>query len=263
MVKYTFPGSIPHINFHHWAAGVPLATSIAHKGALAGAQVMAAAIVECLKNPGDRRGSETHLQGRARRRRIPPPAAASPEAPGQSQPRHHGEIPASHGRAPVPEGEADVPLTRLRAFNRRDQGVSPPPTPSSSACSARPAMLIIDAILSDGFLSAASELRCPPSRRGLAMRRRTFMAGFSSTLLWPAWARAQQPAAQQRSLPVVAFIGALSPETSVRYLDEFRRGLGELGYVEGRNVVISYHWLKGDYDVFPRSCRIWFVSASQ
>ncbi len=37
----------------------------------------------------------------------------------------------------------------------------------------------------------------------------------------------------------------------MRYLDEFRRGLGELGYVEGRNVVISYHWLKGDYDVLP------------
>jgi len=51
MVKFHFPGSIPHVNFHHWAAGVPLATSIAHKGALAGAKVMAAAIVECLKNP--------------------------------------------------------------------------------------------------------------------------------------------------------------------------------------------------------------------
>jgi aminobenzoyl-glutamate utilization protein B len=51
MVKFYFPASIPHINFHHWAAGVPLATSIAHKGALAGAKVMAASIVECLKNP--------------------------------------------------------------------------------------------------------------------------------------------------------------------------------------------------------------------
>jgi len=51
MVKFCFPASIPHVNFHHWAAGVPLATSIAHKGALAGAKVMAAAIVECLKSP--------------------------------------------------------------------------------------------------------------------------------------------------------------------------------------------------------------------
>src|SRR5215470_4500671 len=51
MAKFYFPGSIPHVNFHHWAAGVPLATSIAHRGALAGAKVMAVAIVECLKNP--------------------------------------------------------------------------------------------------------------------------------------------------------------------------------------------------------------------
>jgi aminobenzoyl-glutamate utilization protein B len=51
MVKFYFPGGIPHINFHHWAAGVPLATSIAHKGALAGAKVMAACVVECLKSP--------------------------------------------------------------------------------------------------------------------------------------------------------------------------------------------------------------------
>jgi aminobenzoyl-glutamate utilization protein B len=51
MVKFYFPASIPHINFHHWTAGVPLATSIAHKGALVGAKVMAAAIVECLRTP--------------------------------------------------------------------------------------------------------------------------------------------------------------------------------------------------------------------
>src|SRR6202043_1123187 len=51
MAKFIFPGSLPHVNFHHWGAGVALATSIAHKAALAGAKVMAAAIVECLKNP--------------------------------------------------------------------------------------------------------------------------------------------------------------------------------------------------------------------
>lgn len=51
MVKFYYPANIPNINFHHWAAGVSLATSIAHKGALAGAKVMAASIVECLKNP--------------------------------------------------------------------------------------------------------------------------------------------------------------------------------------------------------------------
>jgi aminobenzoyl-glutamate utilization protein B len=51
MAKFYYPANIPNINFHHWAAGVALATSIAHKGALAGAKVMAAAAMQCLKTP--------------------------------------------------------------------------------------------------------------------------------------------------------------------------------------------------------------------
>jgi aminobenzoyl-glutamate utilization protein B len=51
MVKFYYPANIPNINAHHWAAGVALATSIAHKGALAGAKVLAASLVECLLRP--------------------------------------------------------------------------------------------------------------------------------------------------------------------------------------------------------------------
>jgi aminobenzoyl-glutamate utilization protein B len=51
MVKFYFPGNVPNINFHHWAAGVALATSIAHKGAVAGAKVFAAAVTQCFSNP--------------------------------------------------------------------------------------------------------------------------------------------------------------------------------------------------------------------
>jgi aminobenzoyl-glutamate utilization protein B len=76
MVKYYFPASIPHINFHHWAAGVPLATSIAHKGALAGAKVMAAAVVECLKDPAivadAKRTFKEELAGTDYRPLLPP-----------------------------------------------------------------------------------------------------------------------------------------------------------------------------------------------
>lgn len=50
MVKLYFPATIPNISFHHWAAGVPLATSIAHKGAVAGAKVMSASLMECFSN---------------------------------------------------------------------------------------------------------------------------------------------------------------------------------------------------------------------
>src|SRR5262245_6435729 len=49
--RVTFPGNIPGIPFHHWAAGVAPATSIAHKGAVAGAKVLAASVVDFLTNP--------------------------------------------------------------------------------------------------------------------------------------------------------------------------------------------------------------------
>jgi aminobenzoyl-glutamate utilization protein B len=51
MAKFYFPSNIPNISYHHWAAGVALATSIAHKGALAGSKVLAASLIEIFLNP--------------------------------------------------------------------------------------------------------------------------------------------------------------------------------------------------------------------
>jgi aminobenzoyl-glutamate utilization protein B len=51
MAKFYFPANIPNINFHHWAAGVALATSVAHKGAVAGAKVLSASLIEIFCNP--------------------------------------------------------------------------------------------------------------------------------------------------------------------------------------------------------------------
>jgi aminobenzoyl-glutamate utilization protein B len=49
--RVTFPSNIPNIPNHHWAAGVAPATSIAHKGAVAGAKVLAASVVDFLTDP--------------------------------------------------------------------------------------------------------------------------------------------------------------------------------------------------------------------
>jgi aminobenzoyl-glutamate utilization protein B len=51
MVKFYFPSNVPNINFHHWAAGVALATSIAHKGAVAASKVVAGSVIECFRDP--------------------------------------------------------------------------------------------------------------------------------------------------------------------------------------------------------------------
>jgi putative tryptophan/tyrosine transport system substrate-binding protein len=78
------------------------------------------------------------------------------------------------------------------------------------------------------------------------MRRRDFIAGIGSTVFPPAVARAQRSA-----LPVVAFVMPALRDTSARYVAAFREGLGEIGYAEGRDVTIEYHWLEGQYDGVP------------
>src|SRR5258706_1930111 len=47
----TFPSNRPGVYYHHWSAGVSLATSIAHKGAVAGAKAMAASAVDLFLDP--------------------------------------------------------------------------------------------------------------------------------------------------------------------------------------------------------------------
>jgi putative tryptophan/tyrosine transport system substrate-binding protein len=78
------------------------------------------------------------------------------------------------------------------------------------------------------------------------MRRRDFIAVVSGAAAWPLSVRAQQPA-----IPVVAFLHAASLETDVRGLAEFRKGLSEIGYVEGQNVMIEYRSAEGQADRLP------------
>ena len=76
------------------------------------------------------------------------------------------------------------------------------------------------------------------------MKRRDVIALLGSAAAWPLVARAQQPA-----MPLVGFLGTSSANFPT--LEGFRRGLGEAGFVEGRNVTIEFRFTEGRYDRLP------------
>jgi putative ABC transport system substrate-binding protein len=79
------------------------------------------------------------------------------------------------------------------------------------------------------------------------MRRREFIAALGGTAVgWPLAAHAQQPA-----MPVIGFLGAVTPDPDADYLRAFRQTLKEAGYVEGENVSIVSRWAENQMDRLP------------
>jgi putative ABC transport system substrate-binding protein len=85
------------------------------------------------------------------------------------------------------------------------------------------------------------------------LRRRDFIAGAAGAVALPIAARAQQRAA----LPVVGFVNGGSGDLNAGSAAAFRKGLGETGYVEGRNVTVEWHWLDNHYDRLPALMADW------
>ncbi len=77
-------------------------------------------------------------------------------------------------------------------------------------------------------------------RRGLIVR----LGG--AAIAWPLPARAQQT-----TMPVIGVLYSVSAAQWTDKMAGFRQGLGEAGFVEGRNVAIEYRWADGQVDRLP------------
>jgi putative tryptophan/tyrosine transport system substrate-binding protein len=80
------------------------------------------------------------------------------------------------------------------------------------------------------------------------VRRRDFiktLAGLAS--LWPLVARAQRS-----TTPVIGFLDATSFDKYAPFVEAFRKGLREVGFVDGHNVTIEFRWAEGQYSRLPR-----------
>ena len=75
------------------------------------------------------------------------------------------------------------------------------------------------------------------------IQRRKFLTALAGAVSWPLAASAQTP-----NMPVIGWLSGVSPRASDRFIAAFRDGLGDQGYVEGRNLWIYYHWAEGHYD---------------
>ena len=74
------------------------------------------------------------------------------------------------------------------------------------------------------------------------MRRREFLAlAGGAAAAWPLAARAQQA----NKTVTVGYLGGSTPNTASQWTAVFLKRLRELGWIEGRNLIIEYRWAEG------------------
>jgi putative ABC transport system substrate-binding protein len=80
------------------------------------------------------------------------------------------------------------------------------------------------------------------------LSRRAFVAAVAGALAAGPRGAGAQPAGKPRR---IGFLGNSTATLEANLIGPFRDGFRELGYVEGRDLVIEYRWAEGDYGRFP------------
>ena len=78
------------------------------------------------------------------------------------------------------------------------------------------------------------------------MGRREFIALLGGAVAWPLAAAAQQPVG-----PVIGYLSLGSPVRDDPTMTAVRKGLSEMGFVEGRNLAIEARWARNDFKALP------------
>jgi putative tryptophan/tyrosine transport system substrate-binding protein len=94
---------------------------------------------------------------------------------------------------------------------------------------------------------AAGMIPLGTDQMAIGIGRRQFLSVLGgAAAVWPLCARAQQPA-----MPVIGVLHGVAAAQWADRMVGFHKGLGEVGFVEGRNVFVEYRWAEGQFDRLP------------
>ena len=79
------------------------------------------------------------------------------------------------------------------------------------------------------------------------MRRRDFITVTAT--FFPFWALTAH--AQQPIMPTIGILGSTSSQVQANFLRAFQQGLGEAGYVQGRDAAVEYRWADDQNEKLP------------
>jgi putative tryptophan/tyrosine transport system substrate-binding protein len=85
-------------------------------------------------------------------------------------------------------------------------------------------------------------------RRVDRLQRRSVIAGLAGLVVAPRRASAQQTSGK---IPRVGILSVADSERAAIF-DAFRQGLRDLGYVEGRDIILEFRLARGDLSLGPQ-----------